>query len=342
MYNFLVYETCNAISTSYDCLFMAIYDCINIIKNNNINSLNIDISLREKCAYDVISETLNINNKFIIKSKSCRNNYNFNLENNIDSFFNDYQTFSNGVKKSGDNIGKLRFIKNSILLELKSIPIKIQIPIEEKNTEPKPEQEPEFEYEKISELVDKLEEIKKIANFTIDNIEEDIKESENVFNSNIEKYNSEALSTNKENDKFDNDHSIFISQKITSYKTIYNSMIETGGISFDKIPPLFITKFPIFLFMDGKDCRGNDVRKRILDTDDEYVIFTILYEVLIDNNGEDLFENIAEKYMNIVEEFIDFLPNGFQAVTEKDIMDYFNQDGNNENNAIFLHNSTCE
>jgi hypothetical protein len=40
-------------------------------------------------------------------------------------------------------------------------------------------------------------------------------------------------------------------------------------------------KFPIFVFLDGKDTDGNDVRPRILGTTDDFRIYRLLYDSLL-------------------------------------------------------------
>jgi hypothetical protein len=118
-------------------------------------------------------------------------------------------------------------------------------------------------------------------------------------------------------------------------------MIKSGGVSFDKIPALFISKFPVYLFMDGKDCYGNNVRERLLDTEDEYIIFTILHESLIDENFNALeIDDVDNNYINMISNFINFLPNRYQVITEKEIMNYYNEKDDNSNAVIFRETET--
>lgn len=119
-------------------------------------------------------------------------------------------------------------------------------------------------------------------------------------------------------------------------------MINTGGIDFNKIPSLFISKFPVYLFMDGKDRFGNDVREKLFDRDDEYIIFEMLYESLTNEEFNALENEICNDYLQLISEFINFLPNDYQAITEKQIMDYYNEKDceNNPNMIIFKETET--
>lgn len=191
-------------------------------------------------------------------------------------------------------------------------------------------EDPEIQIEKVNELVEKLEKVKVMTENAITNIEIELNEEEENLVNYISNYNIDLKEKKRKVENFEREISIFKTEKEYTYKNIYDKMIKTGGISFDKIPSLFISKFPVYLFMDGKDCNGNTVRDKLLDREDEYIIFTVLHESLVNEEIVD-----SDEYMDLIYNFINFLPNGYQVVTEKEIMDYYNNKNNNTNNMIF-------
>jgi predicted HTH domain antitoxin len=197
------------------------------------------------------------------------------------------------------------------------------------------EKNPKINIEKIQFTIDELENIKNITDSTILNFENEIEDENENLNTYIEKYNKEKISFSKDEEKKKQKEAIYLAGKDT-YKKILKSMIKSGGVSFDKIPILFNDKFPIFLFMDGKDNNGEDVREKLFGVDDEIKIFDTLHESLIndDINIED------NDDIELIEMFADFLPNGYQAMTEKEIMIYENEKNDNLNKIIFREKET--
>jgi hypothetical protein len=183
---------------------------------------------------------------------------------------------------------------------------------------------PEIEVEKLRMTIEKLEKTKEITTEAISDLTKELEEEEKNLTSYVENYNDEKKNAKKEDEELDKKISVFISEKEYTYKKIYNAMkkAKNGEINFNKIPSLFISKFPVFLFMEGKDCHGNDVRERLLDTDDEYRIFKMLHDSLVNEN---FIEPENEKDIDIICEFMDFLPNGYQAITPEEIMNFHNK-----------------
>jgi hypothetical protein len=68
--------------------------------------------------------------------------------------------------------------------------------------------------------------------------------------------------------------------------------------------------------MDGRDVNGEQVRERLLDTENEYVLYEMLYNVLTNENYS---VPDDEKLREIAEEFINTLP-PIQIITEEQIM----------------------
>ena len=75
--------------------------------------------------------------------------------------------------------------------------------------------------------------------------------------------------------------------------------------------------------MDGKDLCGNSVRPRILDTDEEFIIYKLLYNILNDPEFEMPEDNETE--LELINDFMNFIPSSFQPATVKDIMDHINE-----------------
>jgi hypothetical protein len=121
--------------------------------------------------------------------------------------------------------------------------------------------------------------------------------------------------------------SVFISDKTFTYQKIYADFFintnKTGDHyikSWDGIPELFVVKFVIFLYMDGRNNAGELVRERLLDTEQEFQIYEMLYNILTD---DEYIVPDDEKLREFAEEFIDTLP-PIQIITNDQIMKALN------------------
>jgi hypothetical protein len=167
------------------------------------------------------------------------------------------------------------------------------------------------------------DDIKK-AMLKLENIKNDIEDEINNVLYNEEVMESRRLRKEKtEKRKRDEKLSVFESDKTYTYKKIYADMfINTNKNgdhyiqSWDQVPELFVVKYAIFLFMDGRDVNGEQVRERLLDTENEYVLYEMLYNVLTNENYS---VPDDEKLREIAEEFINTLP-PIQIITEEQIM----------------------
>lgn len=151
----------------------------------------------------------------------------------------------------------------------------------------------------------------------------------------------ERILKEKENQKNEDKINQFKSQKNFTYKTIYNDFFITKKIpSWDDIPALFSANFAIFLYLDGKDCFGNDVRPRILDTEDEYRMYNLLLLALTDDTFE-LPESKDDEL--IIADFLDTLP-PLNLLSSDNIMKSFNDPENDlfENDTTSLNSDNVD
>lgn len=81
-------------------------------------------------------------------------------------------------------------------------------------------------------------------------------------------------------------------------------MFKHKRITWNSLPPLFISKFVVYLFMDGKDEFGNGVRTKLFGREDEVKIFDILSKSLCD----DFEPPDNDEYIAIVNDFVESLP----------------------------------
>lgn len=159
----------------------------------------------------------------------------------------------------------------------------------------------------IEKTIEKLEEINGELKEEIDNTEYNKEVNENKI---IRKEKAEKKMKEEK-------YNIFLSDKSYTYCKIYaDFFIEKRIKSWDGIPELFIVKFAILLYMDGKNTEGENVRDKILETDREYEIYNILYDSL---TNENFIPPEDENTQKMVEDFINTLP-PIQIVTENDIM----------------------
>lgn len=104
----------------------------------------------------------------------------------------------------------------------------------------------------------------------------------------------------------------FISEKEYTYNLMKNNLFikkKSNGEpvwTINNIPTIFLSQFYVYLYMDGLDIEGNEVRKRTLDTENEFEIFNMLYKAMTE---EDEFEPPDDENLcNYICDFIDQLP----------------------------------
>lgn len=200
---------------------------------------------------------------------------------------------------------------------------------------------PDCEIEKIRKDVEKLEKTKEIMDTAITSFENELEEEKENLNDYVEKMNEDSKKIKLEEEKLDREISVFISERDYTYKKIYSAMISFGAIDFNKIPSLFISKFPVFLFMNGKDCNGVDVRKNLFDTEndeEQFYSYKLLYNILTEEIS--LTDVEDEKYEELICEFINFLPNGYQLITPDDVMKICNKNSDDEKHIMFREEET--
>jgi hypothetical protein len=343
-------DTCN--KTCYPIIIETYYmnDDFNVISKKGIkydlsNFMDLYTFLDLFCDMTDLPED-KIANKYIIQSicdllKSNKKNNetqqkNITPINNVKK--NDKSENKDLIKNIADTINETIAKKSVIHID----PTILSVPFKDKNENKKQNDEdnddlPDFEIEKIRRDIEKLEKTKEIMENAIENFKEELDEEEKNLTKYEENLNDEMKQIKKKEENINKNLSVFISEKEYTYKKIYNIMMESGGVNFEEIPDLFISKFPIFLFMDGKDCEGNNVRERLLDTENEYHIYNLLYNAITDENFEiPENENDSERIC----EFINFLPNGYQAITPDDIMKYNNKKSDNLAHVMFKEDET--
>ncbi len=131
----------------------------------------------------------------------------------------------------------------------------------------------------------------------------------------------EKYKIKKDEDRQLQKFNVFLSEKNYTYQQLLTQFFDPeSDRNWDSLPPFFVVKFAVFLFMDGKDINGESVRERILDTADEYQIFTVLYNTLTD----DEFINDNQEYEKIIEDFTNSLP-PIKLVSEDDVQNFLNE-----------------
>lgn len=191
---------------------------------------------------------------------------------------------------------------------------------------------PHIELEKIRSSMDMLEKTQNVTKNAIDDMEDEVVTEEKKLSSYITEYNEDKKKLKKEEEEMNQKIDIYNADKET-YQKIFSTINKYDDL-FDHIPIMFNDKFPVFLFMDGKDMHGNDTREKILHTENEMMIFDTLYHSLIDDEYE-----ILDDTADIISDFMNFLPNNYKVITQKEIMSYGN-DQVNLNNILFKNNET--
>jgi hypothetical protein len=156
------------------------------------------------------------------------------------------------------------------------------------------------------------------------NLKEEIDKAK-VISKNINE-NSEKILNKDDDEKTKQNKKMFINDKCVTYSNIYSDFFEKKIIkNWNEIPPLFNSKFPVFLFMDGKDKNGSNVRDKLLDKENEFEVFTMLHNFLVstvDNsiNFDTPSDEISKKILN---DFTEFMPD-IKVITQKQVMECLN------------------
>lgn len=177
--------------------------------------------------------------------------------------------------------------------------------------------------EEFKNYIDSLEKM----NNEIDSKCEELKGDINKEKDDLALYTSETYlkeyELRKQKEKEEQERDIFISNKTTTYPRIFEHFFHENIIkSWDDIPLLFRSKFPVFLYLDGRDLEGRQSHKRYLDTDDEFRLFNILHEAYTNEDDFDL-ELISIEDEKILSDFLNnnLPPYKDDVITEQDVYD---------------------
>jgi hypothetical protein len=185
--------------------------------------------------------------------------------------------------------------------------------------------------------IEKLENIKK----DIDKVLEEQTLNINTDKEELINYSSEVQKETYESNRtteYKNQHkNIFISEKSYTYPKIYDLFFVKHKIkTWNDVPPLFLIKFPIYLFLDGKNTNGEDVYEKILDTEKDFEIYTMLYDALTDENFEIPDDELIEK---LIMTFLETFP-PIPIITNKDLMLTLNSTDQSDDHAMFREDET--
>lgn len=291
------------------------------------------------CISDMVLDTVTVNDKLVAKS-FMKGEFDMKNDDELDMFLSLYDT-ARDMKTKYMGVAVAYSVKQiqACYQETKTEVTQMQDCHQE--TTPKVTKKTKRTVDVRSEPptveeIEKLRETKQLIESKIDDFNKELEAEKDDLQKEFMELNDEMYKYKKEEEKLNQQISIFISDKTHTYEMILRAMMNSKEtkeihysrngdlprIQFDKVPPLFAAKFPIFLFMDGRDTSGNTVRERLLDTQDEYDIYRMLYDSIYNDDFE-MPEN--ESYEKIVGDFINFLPFSFDVATEKEIMEKLNE-----------------
>lgn len=168
----------------------------------------------------------------------------------------------------------------------------------------------------IANEIKKLEAIKEKMNLATEKLQEDLNdEKQNLSNYQCTIMDQE-FQLKKEQERLYREFSIYASERDFTYKKIFNGFFVKRKITWETLPPLFLAKFPVYLFLDGKNLEGEQIRDNLLETEDGFRLFRLLYDALTDDEFE-LPDDGGD--CALIEQFMNNLP-PIQIVTEEDIM----------------------
>jgi hypothetical protein len=130
---------------------------------------------------------------------------------------------------------------------------------------------------------------------------------------------------------------VFNAEIYTYNKILENVLDHVKTINLNNLPQLFASKFPIYLWMDGKDLNGNQVRKSILYNGNAYNIYDMIYNSLYNEDYE--FPD-DDEMLEIINDFNNFLPDDYNSHTVEEIMHNMNIDGEKMNDQYEIFHET--
>ena len=189
------------------------------------------------------------------------------------------------------------------------------IKIEKKNTD---DEIQEINIKELEQSINKLKLLKDKEEIQLNELKEKNKTEVEKFSEYYDKLSDEKRKIRYEKEKAEEKRRIFNSD-INVYKKIKHD-IEIGRLKEDKIPELFINKYPIFKFMDENN---------LFDNEDEYMVYLNLYDGLyppkkndttakkthVPHNINYLNEEEQTKYKNIKESHKDLID---ELINKKD------------------------
>jgi hypothetical protein len=123
---------------------------------------------------------------------------------------------------------------------------------------------------------------------------------------------------------------VYEHDKNFAYSKIYEDFfVKKKFNGFENLPPLFMMKFIVFLFMEGKNNNGEYIYENLFGRDDQFDIYEILIESLTDIDSIENIDN--DEYKNILDKFLGQLPE-IQLYSSEEITNSLNQ---NNDNSIF-------
>jgi len=187
----------------------------------------------------------------------------------------------------------------------------------------------------IEDEINNLEIVKQNINNKVDELKTSISDEKQNLSNYLCVANANEYDLKMEKERKREEYNIFVSEKEFTYPRIYNLFFVKKVIkTWDCVPPLFMVKFPVYLYLDGKNTKGETVRDRILGTDEEFDMYKILYDSITDDEFE-LPED--ERIAKIVEDFVETLP-PIQIVTARDLLESLND----ENDPLFEEDETSQ
>jgi hypothetical protein len=299
----------------------------------NVNNIITQNSSWKNDFYEEINEELhNRNNKLHASNKELETlkNLDINLEKQLKKLQEDLKKIDNSDSDDSEEI-YLTQIDCSDSEE----DVVEDVEEEEKKVEQLTKLEQVEQVEQVEQLK-KLEELEQLKKKTDAILESNMKQFEedqkNAIEYNINIQNQEFL-IKKENEMLEKEYNVFISARDHTYGLIYDKFFVKKQIKdWDCVPAFFMIKFPIFVFLDGRNCDGDIVRPRILHTNDDFRLYRLCYDVITSGN---LNYDLSDDDKQLIDIFVETYPK-IEIITEEQIMCSLNErDANNPDNQIF-------
>ena len=205
------------------------------------------------------------------------------------------------------------------------------------------EDEKNTQLNKLQYIADNLEKKIKEESKINENDEEKLMEHERRYHSDKNQLLRKEKQINSKKDIFNSEYNYTYRQKLLPlvYPKLFPKENEKQvKMEISEISPMFLTKFLILLFMEGRNIEGAIIDTKLVNREDSYILYDYLLYASTSDDGLDNYEFFINKtdvteYIQIALKFLTYLPEEYSVYSPQEIMKVLNEDDKDGTHAIF-------